>query len=117
MRHIQSTEPSWIEKEGYSKRVFVNGGDMGLPGILVQEVRIKPREEAASHFHSKQTEIFYFLNSNGFFVVDGVRIDPKPGDIIVVEPDEKHIVTNNTESDFLYIAFKANWSEDDIVWE
>ena len=113
MKFLQTEAFGWIDKQGYSKKIFLDENDLKHPGALVQMIKIKAHDEAKSHFHKKQTEIFYFLNANGYFTVNGGKVTPKAGDIIVVEPYDKHIVTNNTESDFLYLAFKVNYDESD----
>lgn len=116
MKFLQTEAFGWIDKQGYSKKIFLDENDLKHPGALVQMIKIKAHDEAKSHFHKKQTEIFYFLNANGYFTVNGGKVTPKAGDIIVVEPYDKHIVTNNTESDFLYLAFKVNYDESDCYW-
>lgn len=65
--------------------------DLNYKGALVQQLKIKPGETAESHHHKKQTEIFYFLNTNGYFIVNGEKIIPEIGDIIVIEPNDKHL--------------------------
>lgn len=117
MKFIKTKEKPWQDKKGYSKRIFLDEKDLAHPGALVQEIKIKPRETAASHFHKKQTEIFYFLNTNGYFTVNGEKIAPEVGDILVVEPNDKHITTNDTDKDFLYMAFKVNYDEKDLYWD
>lgn len=49
--------------------------------------------------------------------MNGEKIIPNVGDIIVVESNDKHIVTNNTDQDFLYMAFKINYDEKDCYWD
>lgn len=117
MKFIKSSEKSWDEKEGYSKKVFLTETDLNAPGTHVQQIKIKPHEVAKNHYHKKQTEIFYFLNNNGFFIVNGTTILVEKNDIIVIEPNDLHEVVNNSDDDFLYIAFKINYDETDIYWE
>jgi len=117
MKFIKSTEKSWEQKEGYSKKIFLTPIDLNLPGNLVQLLKIKPKEIAHNHYHKKQTEIFYFLNNNGYFIVNGKKIHAKTGDILVIEPNDRHKTVNNASDDFLYVAFKINWQEDDFYSE
>lgn len=117
MRFIEGDRKEWQDKQGYSKKILLNSAKLKHPGALVQEIKIKAHGEAPSHYHKEQTEVFYFLNTNGFFTVNGEKIQPKVGDIIVIEPYDKHTVTNNTDKDFLYLAFKLNYSEDDLYWD
>lgn len=117
MKFLQSDHFDWQDKAGYSKKIFLNEEDLNHPGALVQMIKIKARDEAKSHHHKEQTEVFYFLNTNGFFTVNGEKIRPAVGDIIVIEPGDTHIVTNDTDEDFLYVAFKIKYREDDCYWD
>ncbi len=79
----------------------------------MQSLRIKPHESVGPHFHKKQTEIFYFLNTNGIFEINGKAVPLAPGDALVVEPNDVHAVRNDSGEDFLYVAFKFDWVDGD----
>lgn len=113
MRFLRNADFPWTERPGYSKKIFLTERDLGQPGVLVQEIRIRPGEVAAPHFHKQQTEIFYFRTVNGTFMVNGKQIPLKPGGVLVVEPNDVHETKNDTSEDFLYIAFKLNAVEND----
>lgn len=117
MKIIKSDSKNWIEKTGYSKKIYLDEKDLNQKGALVQKNKIKSGQIAESHFHKKQTEIFYFLNNNGYFIVNGKKIELKNDDVLVIEQFDKHTVINKTKEDFLYMAFKLNYSEDDIFWD
>ena len=114
MKVIKSQEKNWLEKKGYDKKVLLDGSDLGFPGIVVQEVRIKPGETASVHYHKKQTEIFYFLDSNGYWLINGDEYRFSKGDVLVIEPNDRHEVINDTEEDYEYLAFKLNSEEGDF---
>jgi quercetin dioxygenase-like cupin family protein len=116
MKIIKSENKVWQEKQGYNKKIFLEGKDIGFPGGLLQELKIKPGEGAADHYHKKQTEIFYFLNENGYWLVNGEKFRMKAGDVLVIEPSDKHIAFNDTKEDYLYLAFKYNYDPDDLYW-
>ena len=117
MKLIKKDDKKWLDKEGYSKKIFLTEKDLNSPGNHVQLIKIKPHETAKNHYHKIQTEIFYFLNKNGFFIVNGKKFPVEEGDIIVIEPNDRHEVVNNTDNDFLYLAFKIKYNEDDFYWE
>ncbi len=112
-KHIKSADVPWTEKPGYSKKILLTPELLGKPGLLVQSLRIKPNEVCAPHLHKKQTEIFYFLNTNGEFSINGKKVDLSAGDAFVVEPNDVHTVRNDSDEDFLYVAFKFDWVEND----
>lgn len=117
MQLIKTNEEKWLDKKGYSKKIFLNEKDLNHPGALVQMIKIKAGKTAASHHHKVQREIFYFLSNNGYFIVDGEKISLNIGDLLVIEPNEKHIVVNDTKKDFIYLAFKTDYSENDLYWD
>jgi len=117
MKLIKSGDKQWLQKQGYSKKIYLNENDLNIKGGLVQKLLIKSGETAQVHHHEKQTEIFYFLNENGYFIVNGEKIEVKIDDVLVVEPFDKHTAVNETGKDFLYMAFKFNYSEDDLIWD
>ncbi|PIS40669.1 MAG: hypothetical protein COT26_02110 [Candidatus Kerfeldbacteria bacterium CG08_land_8_20_14_0_20_43_14] len=61
MKIIKSNNLNWIDKAGYSKKIFVTDKEVDHPGVRVQELKIAPGQICKSHYHRKQTEIFYFL--------------------------------------------------------
>lgn len=117
MKLIKSESKEWVEKEGYSKKIYLNEIDLTHKGELVQKLRIKPGEAAKPHYHKKQTEIFYFLNNNGYWIINDKKIEIAIDDVLVIEPMDKHVAINNTKKDFLYMAFKFNYNEDDLFWD
>jgi quercetin dioxygenase-like cupin family protein len=113
MKIFKSKQSSWIDRAGYSKKILATPEQLAIPGILVQQIRIAPGQVAKNHYHKKQTEIFYFLNTVGTFSINNKPIDLEVGDVLVVEPNDLHEVSNEGVEDFLYIAFKHNWEEND----
>lgn len=117
MKIIKSESKEWLQKDGYNKKIYLNGDDLGYKGALVQKLKIKTGENAPVHHHEKQTEIFYFLNENGYFIVNEEKIEVSTDDVLVIEPGDRHVAINESGKDFLYMAFKLNYEEDDMVWD
>ena len=118
MKLIKAKSKQWEAKPGgYSKKIFLDEKDLNYPGALVQELKIKPGDICTNHYHKKQTEIFYFTTVNGWFEVAGKRINLEKGDVLVVEPNDIHRAGNESDEDFVYVAFKFNYSTDDSFYE
>lgn len=117
MKIIKSNVKNWVDKQGYSKKIFLDEKDTGIPGLLVQVVKIKAGETAKTHYHKKQTEIFYFLTKNGYWIINGEKMTFEVGDILVIEPLDKHLVANDTSEDYLYLAIKYNYGQNDLYWQ
>jgi len=117
MKLIKSDSKEWLQKEGYSKKVYLDEIDLNNKGTLVQKMKIKSGENVFKHHHEKQTEIFYFLNNNGYFIINDEKIEVKVDDVLVIEPFDRHIAVNESSQDFLYMVFKINFEESDMVWD
>lgn len=113
MQHIQSTNHEWQHKAGYSKKVLAYPDVIKKEGLLVQELQIAPGQIAKNHYHKKQTEIFYFLNTVGEFKVNDIVVPLEVGDVLIVEPNDVHEVSNNSKEIFRYVAFKFDWKDND----
>jgi quercetin dioxygenase-like cupin family protein len=116
MKVIKTQDKEWLDKKGYSKKIFLDGKDLNKPGTLVQEIKIKSGETAKEHYHKKQTEIFYFLSKNGYWIINGERLDFEIGEVLVIEPRDKHIVVNDSKDDYIYLAFKFDYDTEDLYW-
>lgn len=42
------------------------------------------------------------------------KIIPQKGDILVIEPNDMHTVMNDTDQDYVYLAFKVNYTDNDL---
>ena len=117
MKIIKTNNKQWQEKKGYSKKILADENDLNYKGGLVQEIKIKPGEKAESHYHEKQTEIFYFLTKNGYWIINDQKFIFEIGDVLIIEPNDKHCVVNDTKKDYLYLAFKFNYQSEDSYWD
>ncbi len=109
MKFLKNDSSPWQDKGDYSKKVFLTAADLGHPGAQIQELKIKPGAVCADHYHKIQTEIFYFTKTNGWFEVNGKKINLAPGDVLVIEPNDRHRAGNESDTDFVYIGFKLNY--------
>ena len=116
MKLILPEEKKWEEKIGYSKKVYLTEEDLTQPGSQIQMLKLKPGQVAKEHIHKVQTEIFFFTKINGYFIVNGEKINLKENSILIIEPLDKHEVVNNSKEDFTYLCVKKNYQEDDIYY-
>ena len=116
MKIVKQNNKEWQQKEGYSKKILFNEDDLNYKGGLVQQIKVKPGEVAGNHYHKKQTEIFYFLTKNGYWKINGEKFVFEIGDTLIIEPNDRHYVMNDTKEDYIYLVFKFNYSSDDLYW-
>ena len=111
MKHIANESQTREENEWYSKQVLATEKEIGYKWMKVQTVKIPPGEVAEAHIHKIQTEVFYFLTDNWYRIVNDQRIQPKVGDVLIIEPNDVHTVGNDTEEDYVYLCFKTDYTD------
>lgn len=116
MKIVKLQDKEWLQKEGYSKKILLDENDLNYKGALFQQIKVKPGEVAGDHYHKTQTEIFYFLTKNGYWMINDEKFIFEIGDTLVIEPNDKHFVMNDTKEDYIYLAFKFNYDTTDLYW-
>lgn len=110
---VRQADTPWTMRPGYSKKVLLTGDQIGAPGALVQMLRIRPGEEADIHHHQACTEVFFFPDGTGEWTVNGEKVNLQTGDLLIIQPDDRHAVRNPGPDDLVYIAFKVNVVDSD----
>lgn len=70
---------------GQSRRAFLDDADQAV-SLHVVEIDA----DAQTHYHSRQTEIYYVLDGRGEIELDGERYAIQPGDAILIKPGCRH---------------------------
>lgn len=116
MKIIRNKNKEWQEFEGYGKKVLLDDENM-QNGSKVQEIRIKAGEKAGEHYHKKQTEVFYFFSNEGHWIINGRKYEFEAGDVLIIEPNDRHAVINDSDKDYVYLAIKYNYEDgNDSYW-
>jgi len=70
---------------GQSKRAFVNDPDRTASIHLVEV-----EGETKAHYHKKLTEIYLFIEGEGYLELDGDQIPVKPMTTVLIKPGCRH---------------------------
>jgi quercetin dioxygenase-like cupin family protein len=92
-------------KEAGSGPKYLGDGPGYEWGVLV----LKPGQGSrlyGRHFHKEVTETFYVLAGEILVWVDGTEFRLKTGDILTIQPGEKHWLDNDRDEDFRAIFMK-----------
>ncbi len=114
MKYVNWDNNLWQDKQWYRKKVLFDWADSWYIWHVVQEVIIPPHEFAKPHYHEHTTEVFYFLTEYGYWIVNGEKIVPKIGDVLLIEPHDVHTVINETDEEYRYLTFKINAVDNDL---
>lgn len=87
-----------------SLRKQVLAGDGILRGIRnVSHIVLQPGSTVGTHSHDIGSEVFYCIRGRLMVEVAGREIELRPGDLLIVEPYEKHSFTRvHDETELLY---------------
>jgi len=78
MKYKTSTESQKIVKKDYSKQIIFSLTDFKEKGYLLQTVTIPANTKQRSHFHHKQTEVFYILEGEALININDIDYLAKP---------------------------------------
>ncbi|MDR1687409.1 MAG: cupin domain-containing protein [Clostridiales bacterium] len=83
------------------------------PRLRTGVVRLKKDEDFKGHYHKIMEENFFILEGEIEFVVDGVSCICKKGDLIHIEPHEKHYLKNVYDGASLAVFILGPAAEND----
>lgn len=116
MKYMSAGKGRVVNKSDYSKEILLELKDFKQPGHLLQIVTNPAKLKQRLHYHKKQTEVWYILEGESVWIVNGVRYNVKPGDSFIIEPGEAHQADNRGEKDMKVLVFKINLPADDEDW-
>ncbi|MDQ6598349.1 cupin domain-containing protein [Bacillus salipaludis] len=77
------------------------------PNVDVGVVVLKPGQDFQNHYHSVCEEIFYILEGEIDFYINGDHIPAKQGDMIQCRPHDSHYLINQSEKLFKAVFIKS----------
>ena len=104
------TNRSQIPETGVShdssirKRVLIENGR--IPKLTnFSQSTIKPGQRCPAHVHPDMWEVYLVEAGQGIMVLNGQKINLRPGDRLIVEPGEEHSVQNHSATDDLLLTY------------
>jgi mannose-6-phosphate isomerase-like protein (cupin superfamily) len=78
-------------------------------------IRIAPNStyDVKPHYHKHTEEVFWLLEGEALFWINGDEYIAKPGEVIIMEPGDKHNITNERDSDLVFVFAKSPRLEGD----
>jgi len=113
MKVIRSSEIQFIpssheaqQNPNVLKKVLLEKADL-LPGRvqMVNWAQLLPKKTFNPHYHEDLTEVFLIIEGKVRMNVADTEIELAKGDAVVVEPNEVHTITNDSDVPLEYIVF------------
>lgn len=76
---------------------------VGAMAIRADRIRYHPGDTAAAHYHADCHHAFYVLEGHGTLHVDGLDEQLSEGMVAIVEPNEVHWFSNESDADFSFV--------------
>jgi len=83
----------------------------------VKQIVIKPGESPSYQYHFKRSEIWVIVKGTGVCKLDDEKYEVTVGDVIAIDEEQKHQITNIGETDLVFVEVQLGeyFGEDDIV--
>ena len=75
----------------------------------------KPNASLLAHYHVGLTEIYFIIKGAGLIKIENKEIRCEKNDIILIEPKERHSITNDSLEDLVIAIVKYN-NDDTFIW-
>ena len=95
------------------------GGDWGVkyfmrgPRIDWGVILLKPGQSMGEHGHAQVEETFYCLSGAPTLILDGAEMATAEGDVLRIDPPERHDFRNDTDEDVRIIFIKTPYLPQD----
>lgn len=107
--HYSEVKAEEAEEPGASKLKvrWLIKRDMGAENFAMRLFEIEPGGQSPHHSHPWEHEVFILEGEGEVLGADGKR-KLKPGDVVLVLPDEVHQFRNNGEKTFRFLCLIPN---------
>ena len=81
------------------------------PRLLVGLNAFEPGQSHALHAHPGMDKLYYVIEGDGLFLLDGRELPTRAGDVLVAPEGVPHGVRNNGPGRLLVLAVLAPWHQ------
>ncbi|MHB1294942.1 MAG: cupin domain-containing protein [Anaerolineae bacterium] len=103
------------------KDLAYRGGDSGVkylgrgPRIDWGVILLLPGQSLGGHYHETVEETFYVVQGRGTMVANGERIALQEGDVLRMDPTDRHDILNDAEAPLKLVFIKCPYAPKDKV--
>lgn len=75
--------------------------------LSVKQELMPPDTSEELHYHEHASQVFFILKGRATFTIDGVTSLLKPEQGIQIAPGQKHMISNNGDTDLEFILYST----------
>jgi mannose-6-phosphate isomerase-like protein (cupin superfamily) len=95
------------------RRALLRDADTG-PGsniLSMNEAYLEPGQGVEEHQHLDAEEVFFILSGRGVMLVDGQPVSLIAGNLLLIEPGERHLLRNDGIDSLTFITILVKRSQ------
>ena len=83
----------------------------------VKRITVKPGHRLSYQSHKNRSELWHFVEGAGQVTIDGTITEVKYNDVVRIEQESKHRVSNTGTQDLVFIEVQTgkSFEEEDII--
>jgi len=95
------------------RKAMLRDADIGLGSniLSMNEAYLDPGQEIEEHQHPDAEEIFFILSGQGVMLVDGQPVPLTAGNLLLIEPGERHLLRSNGAAPLTFITILVKRSQ------
>lgn len=83
--------------------------------VLTKRIGITASKNLSYQYHNNRSEVWTIVKGEGIFVLDDKIRVVRPGDVLEIQPGQKHAIKAVTELEFIEVQSGSELVEEDIV--
>lgn len=83
--------------------------------VLTKRIGITASKNLSYQYHNNRSEVWTIVKGEGIFVLDDAIRVVRPGDVLEIQPGQKHAIKAVTELEFIEVQSGSELVEEDIV--
>jgi mannose-1-phosphate guanylyltransferase len=83
--------------------------------VLTRRICIYEGKNLSYQYHLQRTETWNVVNGTGVLVINGVRSNIGPGDVVQIRPGDKHAVHALTDLEIIEMQSGEQLLEEDVI--
>ncbi len=106
LKHIAEIAVGTSHNGTVKRKALLRGEDIS-PGsniLSMNEAYLEPGQEVEEHQHPDAEEVFFILSGEGMMLVDGQPVPLTAGNLLLIEPGERHLLRNNRTDTLTFIT-------------
>jgi mannose-6-phosphate isomerase-like protein (cupin superfamily) len=83
--------------------------------LSVKQELMPPDTAEQLHYHEKATQLFFILKGRALMTIDGVESTLKPEQGIMINPGQRHFISNKDQADLEFILYSYPSTKNDRI--